>query len=225
MAKLFREGLRGERLKQTEIGEIPRSWQVVGLPELADLSSGGTPSKARPEFWSGLVPWLSPKDMKDLRLRDTEDHVSVEGVEAGSRMAPAKSIMIVVRGMILARDLPIGIIEVPMAFNQDMKAVIPRKDIESDFLLYAILSRKAALYAEIGTAAHGTRRIGTNSIERLTLPWPSDAKERQEIARILRTLYDQQRVAIERVGLLRQLFDSTLNSMMMRHLRAPAFEG
>ena len=33
MAKLFREGLRGEPLKQTEIGEIPESWEVVGFEE------------------------------------------------------------------------------------------------------------------------------------------------------------------------------------------------
>lgn len=33
MAKLFREGLRGELLKQTEIGEIPESWDVVRLDQ------------------------------------------------------------------------------------------------------------------------------------------------------------------------------------------------
>lgn len=39
MAKLFREGLRGEPLKQTEIGEIPESWEVVHLGEHADIES------------------------------------------------------------------------------------------------------------------------------------------------------------------------------------------
>ena len=43
MAKLFREGLRGEPLKQTEIGEIPESWEVVRLGDIAKVGNGSTP--------------------------------------------------------------------------------------------------------------------------------------------------------------------------------------
>src|SRR5712664_3106424 len=71
MVKLFHEGFRGEPPKQTEIGEIPRNWDVVPLSGLAELSSGGTPPKANSDYWMGSIPWLSPKDMKDLRLKDT----------------------------------------------------------------------------------------------------------------------------------------------------------
>jgi len=40
MAKVFREGLRGERLKQTEIGEIPESWEVVRFDSIFDVQQG-----------------------------------------------------------------------------------------------------------------------------------------------------------------------------------------
>ena len=40
MAKLFREGLRGEPLKQTEIGEIPESWRVKRFGDFATLQRG-----------------------------------------------------------------------------------------------------------------------------------------------------------------------------------------
>jgi len=42
MAKLFREGLRGEPLKQTEIGEMPESWEVVRVGDLVKLCSGAS---------------------------------------------------------------------------------------------------------------------------------------------------------------------------------------
>jgi len=49
MAKLFCEGLRGEPLKQTEIGEIPESWEVVPLRELAErITKGSSPN------WQGF---------------------------------------------------------------------------------------------------------------------------------------------------------------------------
>ncbi len=49
MAKLFREGLRGEPPKQTEIGEIPKSWDVVRLGEIAErITKGSSPN------WQGF---------------------------------------------------------------------------------------------------------------------------------------------------------------------------
>jgi len=95
MAKLFREGLRGEPLKQTEIGEIPSSWAVVRLGSVVTSASGGTPPKSRPEIWTGPVPWASPKDMKQPRLRDTEDHISERAAREGSRIVPAGSVFVV----------------------------------------------------------------------------------------------------------------------------------
>lgn len=48
MAKLFREGLRGEPLKQTEFGEIPESWELVRCETICETISVGivvTPAK------------------------------------------------------------------------------------------------------------------------------------------------------------------------------------
>lgn len=42
MARLFREGLRGEPLKQTEIGEIPESWEVVRMGGICEKINYGT---------------------------------------------------------------------------------------------------------------------------------------------------------------------------------------
>ena len=43
MEHLFTHGTRGEATKQSEIGEIPESWHVASLSEVAKISSGGTP--------------------------------------------------------------------------------------------------------------------------------------------------------------------------------------
>ena len=55
--KLFTEGLRGEPQKQTEIGPVPESWEMVRLGEICTFLSGGTPSKQKQEFWIGSIPW------------------------------------------------------------------------------------------------------------------------------------------------------------------------
>ena len=68
-----------------------------------------------------------------------------------------------------------------MAFNQDVKAVVPREGISPDFLLYAMNYFKSALNRHIGTSAHGTKRIGGEAIAMLGIPLPL-ADEQELIA-------------------------------------------
>ena len=219
MARVFREGLRDEPLKQTEIGEIPESWDVKRIDSITHPVSGGTPSKRRAEWWKGSLPWASPKDMKRLRLRDTEDHITLEAAEEGSRLVPVSTIFVVIRGMILARNIPVAIADVPMAFNQDMKALLPTGAVESEYLLYALCFRREALIPEIGRSAHGTRRIGTASVESLLVPVPRDPEEQREIADVFNALDKREDTAKQKLATLRDLFSSLLDLLMSGRLR------
>ena len=206
------------RLRETEIGSIPEHWAVRPLESLAGLVSGGTPSKERVDYWQGPIPWASPKDMKRPRLADTEDHVSLEGAENGSRIVPPGSVFVVIRGMILAKDLPIAQATVPMAFNQDMKAILPGGGLDSDFLLYSMVQHKAQLLPEIGTSAHGTKRISTSAIASFAIPVPP-LPEQREIARML-SVVDRNIAAEEHRGKAHSgVFESAIHHLMTGKLR------
>jgi type I restriction enzyme, S subunit len=209
-------------LKKTEIGLVPSRWVVVRLGEVAELTSGGTPSKANPGFWAGLVPWASPKDLKRPRLFDVEDHISEAGLADGSRLAPEGSIFIVIRGMILSRDVPVAMAMVPMAFNQDMKAIIPGERLARDYLLYALVAFKHALLPQIGTSAHGTRRISTSAVENLPIPVPP-LSEQREIAAQLAAVDAKLAAEESRRAALTALFQSLLHHLMTGKVRLPEF--
>lgn len=74
---------------------------------MVKLQSRGTPSKSNAAFWNGDIPWLSAKDMKTPRILDTEDHVTSERAENGTRLVEAGTTLILVRGMTLHNDVPI----------------------------------------------------------------------------------------------------------------------
>lgn len=198
--------------------ELPTDWQTVRLDAVADLLSGGTPSKSRPEWWAGAIPWASPKDMKRLHLTDVEDHISEDALRHGSRLVPAKTIFVVIRGMVLAKELPVAMAEVPMAFNQDMKAVVPRNEVDPEYLLYVLASRKHALSREIGTSAHGTRRIGSSSLEALMLPLPPKW-EQITIATVLRKLEAAVEIQDGIVASLKELKASAMAKLFREGLR------
>lgn len=219
MRRLFTHGLQNEPLKETEIGPMPKSWEPRVIPQLCHIISGGTPRKSVAEYWAGDIPWVSGKDLKLPALDDVVDHVSKEGIEAGSRLAPKDSVLLLVRGMGLAKDLPVAVINRPMAFNQDVKALVSHSGYSGSFLRSAIYAGKERLLSQIVPSAHGTMTLNLDDVESFKIPCPSDPAEAEEIGAILRTLdrkitlHEKKRVAFQ------DLFQTLLHQFMTARIR------
>ena len=218
MQKLFTEGLRGEPQKQTEIGVVPESWDVVPLLDVCRFQSGGTPLKKNPAFWEGSIPWVSPKDMKRPRLDDVTDHISQEGLESGSKLAPAGSVFVVVRGMILAKTVPVALAEVPMAINQDMRAIVPGSKLRSDFLLYALETFRGSLFKKVGRSGHGTATLMSNEISEFKIPLP-DLDTQREAASAIQNFESKMELHEKKLSSLQDLFRTLLHELMTAKTR------
>lgn len=218
LRQLFTRGLRGEPQKQTDLGPTPESWAVVPLSVIASFASGGTPSKSEPDNWGGAIPWVSPKDMKRPRLADAIDHITEKGLAAGSRLVPAGAILVVIRGMILMRDVPVALTMVPVAFNQDMKAILPGPRVRPEFLLYAFEAFRPQLFSRVGTSAHGTRTLASSALENFEIPLPAEPEQR-EIAAHLAAIDAKLAHHEARRALLRELFRTLLRDLMTARRR------
>jgi type I restriction enzyme S subunit len=216
--QLFTQGLRREAQKQTDIGPIPQSWEVVTLEEVCSFLSGGTPSKKNAEFWVGSIPWVSPKDLKRPRLTDVVDHISDAALADGSVLAPAGSVFVVIRGMILARDVPVALAEVPMAFNQDTKAIIPGSRVVPDFLLYALEAFKRNLFQKVGRSAHGTMTLMSSEIARFLIPLP-DGETQKQIADAIHVTERKAESHWRKHAALSGLFRTLLHELMTARVR------
>ena len=166
--------------------EIP-DWREAALGDVVELLSGGTPSKGQPAYWNGSIPWVSAKDMKRFRLRDTADHVTADGLANGTKKVPAGSVLLLTRGMTLLNEMPVCVAERPMAFNQDIKALRPKPCIEPSFLPYLLLGNKRRLLSLVDLAGHGTGRINTDELKSLDVRLPPSSEQRA-IAHVLETL-------------------------------------
>lgn len=220
---VFTRGLRGEKTKVTAIGEVPESWEVAELGEVCNFLSGGTPAKMRHDYWQGRIPWVSPKDMKTTRLREVKDHISEAGLMAGSCLAPKGAVFIVVRGMILVKDVPIALAEVPMAFNQDMKAMLPGDRCSSEFMLYALQAHKRALFQKVGRSAHGTRTIVGDTLATFRIPLAS-LEEQRQIALTFNAIEHKQRKHESKKAALQDMFKTVLNQLMSGKIRVGDLE-
>jgi type I restriction enzyme S subunit len=219
MQSLFTRGLRGERQKDTEIGPVAESWEPRTILDLCEIWSGGTPQKSVAEYWKGEVPWVSGKDLKSPTLTDAIDHISQEAVDAGSRMAPSGAVLLLVRGMGLAKDLPVAVINRPMAFNQDVKALVSRGEFSGTFLRSAIYVGKDRLLGQMVPSAHGTMTLNLNDVETFKVACPVNPMEADEIVAVLDSidrkidLHRRKRIALD------QLFESLLYKLMTGNVR------
>jgi type I restriction enzyme S subunit len=142
--------------------------------------------------------------MKRFRLDDTEDHLTDEGVENGTRLMPSGTVFILARGMTLLNDLPICVANRPMTFNQDVKALRPKSRVDNAFLPYLLLGNKERLLSLVDLAGHGTGRLNSDELKALDVFVPPEP-EQHVIAHILGTLDDR----IE----LNQRMNETLEAM------------
>jgi type I restriction enzyme S subunit len=183
---------------------------------IGDWLSGGTPSRDRQDFWKGDIPWVSPKDMKVDLLMDTEEHISPEGLRAGSRMLPKNSILFVTRGMILVHTFPVAMTGRPMAFNQDLKAVITYEAFDPVFVFYWLQHNAPKFLHLVTETSHGTKRLSTDTLA-ITLFPEISIEQQQQIARQLGE-FDKQN------GYL-QDHERTLRTLKKRLLHAILVEG
>ena len=194
-------------------------WTTRPLGDLAVFRSGGTPSKAMPEYWNGSIPWISARDMQSMRI-SRSTHAITEAGAAQVILTPKGSVLVLVRGMGLFKDLPVVLCDRPMAFNQDIKSLIPKAGVDSAYLAYALLARKSEILRHVDHAGHGTGRLATHILESITLPVPP-LPEQRKIAEILAT-WDR---ALAKLGELRTTTHRQKRGLMQASLAQRAFTG
>lgn len=165
--------------------QVPKEWITTTIGEIVTFYSGSTPSMQNGTFWGGVHPWITAKDLKKHYLENSIVTLSDHGF-AFAKKAPKGASLILVRGMTLLKDFPVGYASRPMAFNQDVKALVPLGGIDGLFLSFFLVSQKDNIRQFVSTASHGTGKLDTEIIKGLEINLPS-FPEQQKIAQMLST--------------------------------------
>lgn len=103
-------------------------------------------------------------------LDSAQETLTAEGVEAGSKLMPNDTIMIVVRGMILAHTFPVARTLVPAAFNQDMKALVVSDEYRPKYIQYWFEYAAPRYLRLVSESSHGTKRLESDKLFSLVVP-------------------------------------------------------
>jgi type I restriction enzyme, S subunit len=199
---------------------MKKGWKRKRLGEVCEFRGGGTPSKAVARFWTGDIPWVSPKDMKSTVVSDSIDHITLEAIEgSATSLIPENAVLIVVRSGILARTVPVAVTGRPLAINQDLKALCPQASLDVRFLYHLLESKMDVLLAMVSRGAT-VHRLQTDQIRLLDFGLPP-LYEQQRIVRVLDEAFTglatAQANAAKNLQNARALFESHLQSAFIHH--------
>lgn len=204
--------LKRALLQQLLTGKGRAKARVVALADVVRLRSGNTPSKARPDYWDGNFPWISAKDLKRPRIGESIDSITSLAVKESATVVPPGTVVILVRGMMLLKDVPVAVTTRELAINQDIKGLEPSADIDSGFLLCLLAAKRSQLMGFVNRAGHGTGKLDTDRLLSLPLHLPPLAEQRNiagavELLDHEITLLDRQLTAYRQLkrGLMQKL--------------------
>lgn len=129
--------------KNSEIGPVPKDWEVKELGEMfIQILGGGTPSRVKVEYWHGDLPWATVKDISNFSPIDTQEHISSDAVKGSStRIIPAGTLIVTMR-MSIGK---VVIYQVDVAINQDLKALVVCDHASVAYTKYVIESISGSL--------------------------------------------------------------------------------
>lgn len=117
----------------------------VSLNEIGEIITGNTPSKSDTNFWNSPdICFIKPDVIAEdeiTELLDSNEYIS-ENARNKARIVNENSILVTCIGSIAK----IGIVKIrECAFNQQINAIIPNKNIDTKYLCYCLQNSKVKL--------------------------------------------------------------------------------
>lgn len=223
MRELFTRGLRGEPQRETEIGLIPSSWDLVHFADAREWLQYGTSNRCTvdPVGYPVLrIPNIEPGRVNagDLKYCELTDN------EAAKYLLVDGDLLFIRTNGVLDR---LGSCAVYAGqpehalFASYLIRARPKPGIVPRFVAYFYGSaRGTSLVAGSATpAADGKYNLNTGTIDSLPLPLPKTRQEQQEIVDILDAIDQKIDLHKRKKVVLEELFKSLLQKLMTGEIR------
>jgi type I restriction enzyme S subunit len=178
--------------------EFHGKWTQKPLGDLGRWVGGMTPLMRNPAYWtSATVPWVSSGDVKSIRLTSTAFSITQFAIKQGTTtLLPARSIIVVTRSGILRRHLPVAMNMMPMAINQDVKALLENGSVSTEYVLHSLIANGPAILARCMKSGTTVESIELGWLKAFTIPLPPTTEEQEAVAAII-TDMDAEIAALE----------------------------
>ncbi len=206
--------------KQTEVGKIPQDWDVIRLGDVVEkIIGGGTPSRSNPDYWGNEIPWVTVKDFATFNPCLTQEAITKAGLKNSASHLIPKGTVITSTRMALGKAV---IYDVDVSINQDLKAVFPKKDVDSLFLYYWFQTH-AEYIASLGS---GSTVMGISLPDLKNITFLKASRQEQEAIATALSDTDALIASLDKlIAKKRDIKQATMQQLLTGKTRLPGFSG
>ncbi|NNM69005.1 MAG: restriction endonuclease subunit S [Gallionella sp.] len=147
-------------LVDSSLGQIPQGWEATTFGELYDTSSGGTPSRKRPDYFEGgTISWVKSQELLDGFILATDEYITDLGLkESSAKLFPVNTVLVALYGATIGM---LGILACAATTNQACCAVLPKRDpFGREFAFLTLLAnRERIIGLRLGAAQQNISQV------------------------------------------------------------------
>ena len=205
--------------KDSPLGVIPEGWQVKRLGEIAEISSGGTPLREKPEYWNGNIPWVTTSLINQSAINYADEYITEQGLNnSAAKILEKGTLLMAMYGQGLTRG-KISKLNISAAINQACAALKINQG-HADYIFYALDYG----YEDIRALSNdgGQKNLSLGLIKEIKIILPS-LGEQERIAEILGTWDRAIELQGRKVALLQSRKRALMQQLLTPHRRLPNF--
>lgn len=165
--------------KDSPLGRIPKEWECVLIDDLANLKSGGTPSRQNSSFWNGDIPWVKTGEVNYNLIKETEEYITEKGLKMSSTVLfPKGTILMALYGQGKTRGR-VSILDINATTNQACVGFLNLKKVTTNFLFVTLTNEYEKLRDLSNDGAQ--KNLSSSLLKKYFLKIPSDINEQERI--------------------------------------------
>lgn len=190
-------------MKESEVEKVKLSLHY-------DTSSGGTPSRSKPDYFKGSIPWFKTKELQDNILIESEECITENALKNSSaKLFKEGTVLLALYGATIGR---VGLLTREATTNQACCAIIPKSKEYSNYFIYLFLldNKEYIIGFRMGAAQEN---ISQEIVKNLDIPLVS-TKKLNEFNLKVGLIYKQVETITKQNTHLRQIRDTLLPKLM-----------
>jgi type I restriction enzyme S subunit len=125
----------------------PEGWSKVRIDQTFSTVLGGTPSRARADYWEGgTIPWINSGKVNELRVVAPSEFITEEGLQnSAAKLMPKGTTILAITGATLGQ---VSMLEILCAANQSVVGVIDDSGLNTEWLYLTMKHRIGELVSQ-----------------------------------------------------------------------------
>lgn len=162
------------------IGSVPDGWRVEKLGDISFIQAGGTPSRGKPEYWNGNIPWIKISNIKSKYTTKATEFITDEGLNNSStKLFEVDTILYT----IFATIGEVSILKIEATSNQAIAGI---SKIDKDISLYYLYNYLKSIKEKVINEGRGVAQnnINLSMLRNFTIPIPP-LPQQEKIVKVL----------------------------------------